>query len=48
MLRLTAIILDEVSDGSWGANGVIWHLADFAQAAGYRHLQGLAQPLATA
>lgn len=36
-----SIILDEVNDGLWGANGAIWYLADFTQAAGYRHLQGL-------
>jgi hypothetical protein len=38
---MTSIILDEVNDGLWGANGAIWYLADFTQAAGYRHLQGL-------
>lgn len=37
---MTSIILDEVKDGFWAANGAIWHLADFIQAAGYRHLQG--------
>lgn len=37
---MTSIILDEVKDGLWAANGEIWHLADFIQAAGYRHLQG--------
>ena len=41
---MTSIILDEVNDGAWGANGAIWHLPDFIQAAGYRHLQDLAQP----
>lgn len=39
-LLMTSIILDEVRDGSWAANGVIWHLSDFVRAAGYRHLQG--------
>ena len=38
---MTSIILDEVNDGLWGANGAIWYLTDFTQAAGYRHLQGL-------
>ncbi|MNR08500.1 hypothetical protein D3C85_1246610 [compost metagenome] len=37
---MTSIILDEVNDGFWGANGAIWQLADFIQAAGYRHLHG--------
>lgn len=37
---MTSIILDEVTDGFWAANGAIWHLADFIQAAGYRHLLG--------
>lgn len=36
---MTSIILEEVDDGFWAANGTIWHLADFIQAAGYRHLQ---------
>lgn len=40
---MTSIILDEVRDGFWAANGAIWHLADFIQAAGYRHLQGQAE-----
>jgi phenylpyruvate tautomerase PptA (4-oxalocrotonate tautomerase family) len=37
----TSVILHEVSDGQWGANGQVWRLPDFAQAAGYAHLQGL-------
>lgn len=37
-LIMTSIILDEVADGSWGANGAIWHLTDFIQMAGYLHL----------
>ncbi|MFO2463478.1 tautomerase family protein [Pseudomonas sp. 15FMM2] len=36
---MSSIILDEVKDGFWAANGAICHLADFIQAAGYRHLQ---------
>lgn len=37
----TSVIIREVADGTWGANGQLWHLADFARAAGYRHLQHL-------
>ncbi|WP_178116221.1 tautomerase family protein [Pseudomonas sp. LD120] len=37
-LLMTSILLDEVPDGTWGANGTLWHLADFTRAAGYRHL----------
>lgn len=37
----TSVILHNVADGSWGANGAIWRLPDFAQAAGYAHLQTL-------
>ncbi len=35
---LTSIQIQEVVDGTWGANGDIWHLADFTRAAGYGHL----------
>lgn len=35
---LTSIQIQEVVDGTWGANGDIWHLADFIRAAGYGHL----------
>ncbi|WP_395702191.1 4-oxalocrotonate tautomerase family protein [Aquabacterium sp.] len=38
---LSSVILDEVPDGHWGANGQLWRLADFARAAGFRHLQHL-------
>ena len=37
----TSVIIDEVPDGHWGANGATLHLADFARAAGYAHLQHL-------
>ncbi len=37
-LLMTSIQLDEVADGTWGANGSLWHLADFTRAAGYGHL----------
>jgi len=35
---LTSIHIQDVVDGTWGANGDIWHLADFTRAAGYGHL----------
>lgn len=37
----SSVIIHEVPDGYWAANGVIWPLAAMAQAAGYRHLQHL-------
>lgn len=37
----TSVILHEIPDGQWGANGSIWQLPDFAKAAGYAHLQHL-------
>ena len=30
----TSVVLHDVADGAWGANGAIWRLADFAKAAG--------------
>lgn len=38
---MTSVVLQEVPDGAWGANGAIWKLADFARAAGFAHLQHL-------
>lgn len=38
----TPVIVHDVADGSWGANGAIWRLPDFADAAGFAHLQSLA------
>jgi len=35
---MTSIQLTDISDGTWGANGSIWHLDDFTRAAGYGHL----------
>lgn len=37
----TSVILHEVPDGQWGANGNVWRLPNFAKAAGYAHLQSL-------
>jgi phenylpyruvate tautomerase PptA (4-oxalocrotonate tautomerase family) len=37
----TSVILHHVIDGTWGVNGTIWRLPNFAQAAGYAHLQEL-------
>lgn len=38
----TSVMLHEVADGTWGANGAIWRLPQFAKAAGFLHLQHLA------
>lgn len=38
----TSVIVHDVADGSWGANGVVWRLPDFADAAGFIHLKSLA------
>ncbi|EPL15540.1 tautomerase family protein [Pseudomonas sp. CF161] len=35
---LSSIQIQDVVDGTWGANGDIWYLADFTRAAGYGHL----------
>jgi phenylpyruvate tautomerase PptA (4-oxalocrotonate tautomerase family) len=37
-MLMTSIQLVDVADGTWGANGNLWHLADFTRAAGYGHL----------
>lgn len=37
----TSVIVREVADGSWGRDGSISYLADFARSAGYEHLQHL-------
>lgn len=37
----TSIVLHDVVDGTWGANGTIWRLPGIAQAAGFAHLQSL-------
>lgn len=39
---LTSVVLHDVADGAWGANGAIWDLPTFAKAAGFEHLQHLA------
>jgi phenylpyruvate tautomerase PptA (4-oxalocrotonate tautomerase family) len=41
---MTSVVLHDVTDGTWGANGQLWRLPDFAQAAGYVHLQHLVKP----
>lgn len=38
---LSSCIFSEVPDGTWGVNGTSWRLADFADAAGFQHLQHL-------
>lgn len=37
----TSVIVHDVTEGSWGANGAIWRLPDFANAAGFTHLKSL-------
>ncbi len=37
----TSVVLHEIPEGQWGANGHLWRLPDFAKAAGYAHLQSL-------
>lgn len=36
---ITSVLLNEVADGTWGVNGAVWRLEDFAKAAGFAHLQ---------
>jgi phenylpyruvate tautomerase PptA (4-oxalocrotonate tautomerase family) len=38
---ITSVILNDVADGTWGANGMIWTLPHLAKTAGYVHLQHL-------
>jgi phenylpyruvate tautomerase PptA (4-oxalocrotonate tautomerase family) len=38
---MTSVMVSDVADGTWGANGVLWRLPDFAKAAGYKHLPHL-------
>lgn len=42
----TSVVLHEVRDGDWGVGGALWRLPDFAEAAGYAHLQHLVRPAA--
>lgn len=37
----SSVIVQEVPEGHWGGNGVLWTLPALAQAAGYAHLQHL-------
>ncbi|MDP3817025.1 tautomerase [Pseudomonas sp.] len=37
----TSVMLHDVIDGTWGANGAIWRLPELAKASGYAHLQAL-------
>lgn len=39
-IPVVSTLFCEVPDQRWGVNGQIWGVADFARAAGYRHLQG--------
>ena len=38
---VTSMIVHDVTEGSWGVNGAIWRLPDFAEAAGFSHLKSL-------
>jgi phenylpyruvate tautomerase PptA (4-oxalocrotonate tautomerase family) len=38
---VTSVMVHDVADGTWGVNGALWTLPDFAGAAGYAHLQHL-------
>lgn len=38
---LTSCLFNEVVDGTWGVNGALWQLPDFARHAGFKHLQSL-------
>lgn len=38
---VTSVMLHEVPDGTWGVDGALWALPDFARAAGYAHLRHL-------
>lgn len=35
----SSCIINDVAEGTWGVNGMIWSLPDFAKYAGYVHLQ---------
>ncbi|WP_248749467.1 tautomerase [Pseudomonas sp. MWU15-20650] len=35
---VTSIIVSDVEDGTWGANGQLWRLPQFVAAAGYAHM----------
>lgn len=35
----TSIVIQDVADGTWGANGAVMNLADFVAKVGFEHLQ---------
>jgi phenylpyruvate tautomerase PptA (4-oxalocrotonate tautomerase family) len=35
----SSCLIHEVPNGTWGVNGMLWQLHDFAEHAGYAHLQ---------
>lgn len=37
----SSVLVEDVADGTWAANGKLWRLPDFAEAAGYGHLAEL-------
>jgi phenylpyruvate tautomerase PptA (4-oxalocrotonate tautomerase family) len=45
-LVVTSVMMWDVPEGAWGANGQLWALPDFVRAAGYKHLQHLVRDAA--
>lgn len=43
---ISSIAIEKVVDGTWAGSGSIWWLADFARAAGFKHLQHLVPKVA--
>jgi len=41
-ITFTSVIFDEVAEGRWGRDGAIRRLPDMAAAAGFEHLQSIA------
>lgn len=37
----TSVIVHDVAEGTWGANGAIWRLPDFVDEVGFAHLKSL-------
>lgn len=44
---MTSIVISDVMDGTWAANGDIWHLADFIRVAGYARQEVVADAAGT-
>lgn len=39
---VSSVTLHDIPDGTWGVNGALWKLPQFAKAAGFTHLQHMA------